>query len=309
MPREDTHKDQREARSPAVRRPEADGSPLMLDYTVAGPASGRPILFLHGITGSRRYFLKKVRKFAEGHRLLLPDLPGFGDSPKPRRDYTLELFRDSVRRTVEAAGCHERPMHIVGHSLGALIALEYASLYPEHVDRLVLMCVPRFHDPQVAHDYFWKGSPNYRRLLNEHSMSENIAQWRRSGLTMAVQYMFRFPISVIRDSRKFTLNSLTSTLEHCLLNYRVDQVLARTPARPTLMLHGRLDQVAPLENVREIPRLYPHIRLVEIPDSGHHIFLTHTRQCLRLIDEHLNGHALAAPEAIPETPGPVGNPA
>jgi pimeloyl-ACP methyl ester carboxylesterase len=299
----------RDPDSPEVRRPEADYSRLVLEHTVTGLAGAQPILFLHGITGSRRYFLRKVRRFAGSHRLLLPDLPGFGDSPKPRTDYTLDLYRDTVRNTVEAAGCQHRPMHIVGHSLGALIALEYACRYPDQVDRMVLMCVPRFQDPQVAHDYFWKGSPNYRRLLNEHSLTENISQWRRSGLTMAMQYMFSFPFSVLRDSRKFTLNSLTSTLEYCLLNYRVDDVLGRIPPRPILMLHGRLDQVAPMDNVRDLPGRHPNIRFIEIPDSGHHIFLTHTRRCLDLIDEHLNGHPAAANQALPEAPGPLGDPA
>ncbi len=174
---------------------------------------------------------------------------------------------------------------------------------------MVLLGLPRFDDPQVAHDYFWRGSPNYRRLLNEHSLTENLSQWRRSGLSMAVQYMFRFPISVIRDSRKFTLNSLTSTLEHCLLNYRVDEVLQRVPAVPTLMLHGRLDQVAPLDNVLDLPERHGSMHLVAIEGSGHHIFLTHTRQCLALIARHLSGTGGTAPE--PALPGkkPLEDPA
>ena len=261
---------------------------MLLDYSMIGRPRGQAILFLHGITGSRRYFLKKVRRLESSYRLLLPDLPGFGESPKPRTDYTIELYRDSVRRTIVDAGLEGERIHIVAHSLGALIALEYSALFPENVDRMVLMSVPRFESPHTAHAYFWKGSPNYRRLLNEHSFAENIAQWRRSGLQMAVQYMFSFPLSVIQDSRKFTLNSLTSTLEHCLLNYRVDDVLARMKGHPIRLIHGRLDQVAPLANVQHLPSLHANLDLVEIPDSGHHIFLTHSRRCLDLIEEHLS---------------------
>jgi pimeloyl-ACP methyl ester carboxylesterase len=275
---------------PAAGTKEESGA-MPLAHTLIGRPDGRVILFLHGITGSRRYFLKKVRRLEGRYRLLLPDLPGFGDSPKPRTNYTVEFYRDAVRRTVEASGCADKPIHIVAHSLGALIALEYAALYPQHVGRLVLMGLPRFDNPQVAHDYFWRGSPSYRRLLNEHSLAENLAQFRRSGLAMTVQYVLRFPMAVLRDSRKFTLNSLTSTLEHCLLNYRVDQVLERGPRIPILLLHGLLDQVAPLENVRGLPDRYANIRLVEIEGSGHHIFLTHTRHCLELMEVHLAGVA------------------
>ena len=270
-------------------------SPVLLDYTLIGRRGAQPILFLHGITGSRRYFQRKARRLAERWQLFLPDLPGFGQSPKPRVEYTMPFYRDAVRRTVEAAGLDQKPLHIVAHSLGACIALEYSVAYPENVDRMVLLGVPRFADPRVAHGHFWRGSPNYRRLLNEHSMAENWAQWRRSGLAMAVQYMFRFPLSVIADSRKFTLNSLTSTLEHCLLNYRVDEVLEKHPRHPIRLLHGRLDQVAPFENIEELPRLYPNMDLHAVEDSGHHIFLTHTRFCLRLIEEHLGGETVPIP--------------
>jgi pimeloyl-ACP methyl ester carboxylesterase len=264
---------------------------MTLAHTLTGRPGGQVVLFIHGITGSRNYFLKKshTRRMAGRYRLLVPDLPGFGDSPKPRTDYTIQLFRDTVRNTVVAAGCHRRKIHIVGHSLGALIALEYAARYPDHVDRMALLSLPRFLTPEMAHEYFWQGSPSYRRLLNEHSLRRNLAQWRRSGLGMAVQYIVGFPLAVIRDSRKYTLNSLTSTLENCLLNYRVDEVLARQPNTPILMLHGRLDQVAPLANVQILPREHAHIRLVEIDGSGHHIYLTHTRRCLDLISTHLEG--------------------
>jgi pimeloyl-ACP methyl ester carboxylesterase len=286
-----------------------DPATMTLAHTLTGRPDGQVVLFIHGITGSRNYFLKKARPLAEEYRLLLPDLPGFGDSPKPRTDYNIQLFRDTVRNTVVAAGCHQRKIHIVGHSLGGLIALEYAAMYPDHVGRLALVSLPRFHDPEVAHEYFWQGSPSYRRLLNEHSLRRNLAQWRRSGLGMAVQYMFRFPLSVIRDSRKYTLNSLTSTLEHCLLNYRVDEVFSRQPHLPILMLHGRLDQVAPLANVRDLPDRHENIRLVEIDGSGHHIFLTHTRRCLDLISTHLAGEPAPARPAPAQDSGILSDPA
>ena len=244
--------------------------------------------------------MPKLRELARHYRLLLPDLPGFGESPKPRTAYTLDFYRDTVRNTVEAAGCHRQPIHIVGHSLGALIALEYALRFPAHVDRMVLLSLPRFENAAVAHEFFWRGSPNYRRLLNEHSMSENLAQWKRTGLSMMVKYIWRFPLAVIRDSRKCTLNSLTSTLENCLLNYRVDEVLERIDARPVLLLHGRRDQVAPFDGVADLPERYASMELVEIPGSGHHIFLTHTKTCLRLITRHLSGAARSRPG-----PGPT----
>ena len=284
------------------------GSPdLALEYSLLGNPGRQVVLFLHGITGSRNYFFKKVRRLTRHYRLLLPDLPGFGDSPKPRTAYTLDFYRDTVRKTIVAAGCHREPIHIVGHSLGALIALEYAVRYPEQVDRMVWLSLPRFQNPRAAHEFFWKGSPNYRRLLNEHSMAENVAQWKRTGLPMIARYLFRIPLSVVRDSRKFTLNSLTSTLENCLLNYRVDPVLGQLEPRPVLLLHGRKDQVAPFCNVEELPGSYRYMQLVAIQESGHHIFLTHTRSCMRLIEQHLGDGSIGHANPAPTMRHPIGD--
>ncbi|MFQ5767163.1 MAG: alpha/beta fold hydrolase [Acidobacteriota bacterium] len=284
-----------------------DPSTLVLTHSLTGRPGAPVILFLHGITGSHRYYARKVQPLRENYQLLLLDLPGFGDSAKPRTDYTIEFYRDTVRNTVEASGCQHRPLHIVAHSLGALIALEYTLKYPDQVDRLVILSLPRFQNARAAHRYFQHGSPNYRRLLNEHSVRKTLSQWRRTGLAMALHYVLHFPMAVIRDSRKFTLNSLTSTLENCLLNYRVDDVLEKLDPRPIRLLHGQGDQVAPVANVRDLPVRYPHMELVEIADSGHHIFLTHTRQCLELIEAHLS-RRVRRPEVLRTSEGPVGHP-
>ena len=262
--------------------------PNALHYVETGNPRGPVLLFLHGITGSRRYWQKKVRPLGTDHRIIIPDLLGFGLSPKPYLEYTIEVFRDSVRGFVEEIDLASRPLTIVGHSLGGLIALEYAALYGSHVRRMILLSLPRFSDPATAHALFWQGSPHYRRLLNEHSLGETMSQLKRSGLEITLRYMMRFPWAVLIDSHKFTFKSLTSTLEHCLLNYQVDRVLPSVPPLPTLLIHGEQDSVAPLDHVRPIPELYTHIRLRTVRGTGHHLFLTHTRLCLDLFREFLN---------------------
>ena len=259
-----------------------------LHYVTLGPPDGRPILFLHGITGSCRYWQKRVRSLARDYRLILPDLIGFGRSPKPHVEYTLDLYRESVRHLVEELDLAGRPLILVGHSLGDLIALEYAARYGDHLDRMALFSLPRFSDPVSAHAVFWRGSPNYRRLLNEHSLAETLAQMKRSGLELTLRYIFRFPWSVLIDSHKFTFKSLTSTIEHCLLNYQIDRVLPRVPPIPTLLIHGEQDSVAPLSHVADLPIRYPYMRLATLRGTGHHVFLTHTKKSLALLRSFLD---------------------
>ena len=252
-----------------------------------GDPTARPLVFLHGITGSRRYWERRVAHMARDHRLLIPDLLGFGLSPKPPVDYTVPRFTASLRDLIVEEGLAGRRHTLIGHSLGALVAIQYAIDHGEDVDGLVLLNLPRYGSPEEAHRLFWLGSPQYRKLLNEHSVAENLSQVRRSGVDLFLKYLVRFPWGVIADCRKFTMRSLTSTLENCLLNYRLDDVLPRLAPRPVLLLHGLRDGVAPYDNVRDLPGAYPYMRLEVIPSSGHHVFLTHTRRCLRVIDEFL----------------------
>jgi pimeloyl-ACP methyl ester carboxylesterase len=272
-----------------------------LHYEEMGPREAPAILFLHGITGSRRYWRHKVRPLRDRWRLILPDLLGFGLSPKPHIEYRMDVFRDSVRNLIVELDLAGRPVFIVAHSLGGLVALEYAALHGVHVQRMVLLSLPRFHDKQSAHAVFWRGSPHYRRLLRQHSLAETLAQMKRTGIEVTVRYLFRFPWTVLADSHKFTLNSLTSTLDNCLLNYQVDRILPLVPAIPTLLIHGEQDSVAPLANLADLATLYPHIRLTTVAGTGHHVFLTHTRQCLSLLSRFIDEPDLGQVGRAPET--------
>src|SRR5712691_13014025 len=84
--------------------------PNALHYVSTGNPRGPVLLFLHGITGSRRYWQKKVRPLEHDYRVVIPDLLGFGLSPKPYLEYTIQVFRDSVRGFVEERDLAARPL-------------------------------------------------------------------------------------------------------------------------------------------------------------------------------------------------------
>jgi pimeloyl-ACP methyl ester carboxylesterase len=263
-------------------------SSLPLRKAIVGDAASPPVLVVHGITGSRRYWLPRILPLASRYRLLVPDLPGFGFSPKPFVDYTPAFFVDSLVEFLDQekiAG----PVHVVGHSLGSVIGLELATRHPERVGRLALLNVPRYNDPDEAHRLWIAGSASYRNLLSVNTLSANLAQVRRTGFRLTTRYVRRLPLAVLADARRFTFRSLTSTLEHCLLHYRVDDVLEAMPERPALLIHGDNDQVAPLEGLRDVTRRRAHVSLHVIRGAGHHPFHTHTSHCLRLIAAHLAG--------------------
>lgn len=102
--------------------------------------SGPPVLFLHGFMMSHTVWDEVAEGLADRFRVVMPDLPGFGDSEKPsptRFSYGVEAFAEAVADLIAALGLGR--CHVVGHGMSGAIALTLAADYAEFVDRLVLV--------------------------------------------------------------------------------------------------------------------------------------------------------------------------
>ncbi|MBE3560670.1 MAG: alpha/beta hydrolase [Ktedonobacteraceae bacterium] len=98
---------------------------------------GPPVVFVHGITANAFCFQSFADELATDHRVIAYDLRGRGDSAKPPTGYSVPIHAADLLALIEALKL-ERPA-IVGHSLGALIALYFAAHYPQKLSKLVLI--------------------------------------------------------------------------------------------------------------------------------------------------------------------------
>jgi len=115
--------------------PVAAYNSLRVFYEDAG-AGDPPILFVHGI-GNHTHFAAQIEYFSRSHRVVAPDLPGFGQSDAPEREYGIATFADDV-----AGLCHELDLQepvIVGHSMAGAVVLEVAAAHPELASAIVLL--------------------------------------------------------------------------------------------------------------------------------------------------------------------------
>jgi pimeloyl-ACP methyl ester carboxylesterase len=106
-----------------------------LSYVDRG--SGPVVLFIHGILGSQRQWVELVDTMDDDHRVVVPDLFGHGASAKPLGDYSLGAHAAALRDLLDHLGIER--VTLVGHSLGGGIAMQFFYLFPERVDRLVLV--------------------------------------------------------------------------------------------------------------------------------------------------------------------------
>ena len=106
-----------------------------LSYLDSG--MGSAVLFIHGILGSQRQWIHLIDRMHDDHRVIVPDLFGHGESDKPVGDYSLGAHAATLRDLLDRLGIER--VTLVGHSLGGGIAMEFYYLFPERVERLVLV--------------------------------------------------------------------------------------------------------------------------------------------------------------------------
>jgi len=118
-------------------------------YEEAGRPDGPPVLLLQGLGTDHVPWLRHVPVLGRDFRLILVDNRGVGRSGKPPGPYSIEQMAKDALAVLVAAGVARA--HVVGISMGGMIAQELVLAAPERVDRLVLACTAaRPRDQQAA---------------------------------------------------------------------------------------------------------------------------------------------------------------
>ncbi len=120
---------------PKVQDRFADVSGIRIHYLEAG--KGSPVLLLHGFAQTSHMWLPLMAKLATNHRVIAPDLRGFGDSAKPDRGYDKKTLARDMHGLAHSLGI--RKVALAGHDIGLMVAYAYAAQYPSEVERIALM--------------------------------------------------------------------------------------------------------------------------------------------------------------------------
>jgi pimeloyl-ACP methyl ester carboxylesterase len=102
-----------------------------------GPVKGPTIVCVHGLTANHTCWASVADVLSPAYRVIAYDLRGRGESDKPDKGYSLALHNDDLEGLLDHFGLKKAVL--VGHSLGAHIALRFAATHPERVSKLVLV--------------------------------------------------------------------------------------------------------------------------------------------------------------------------
>ncbi|GAC1444273.1 MAG: alpha/beta fold hydrolase [Vulcanimicrobiaceae bacterium] len=211
-------------------------------------------------------------EFAATHRVVGFDLPGFGESGKPRRAYTLDFFA-RVLGEVRSAYAPGLRVTLVGHSLGGLIAALDAAAHPANVALLVLVDPAGF---LRSFALFFKiaGSRPVRALLGKLRPSpkfvrRTFARAAHDATTIPQDY-FERAVALTRDPA--LLHAFADVYGHAMHAFvRLRELHRRLGGYdgPTLLVWGREDRFVPVDGLAAARAVYPHARTLVIERCGH----------------------------------------
>ena len=244
-----------------------------------GPGFGEAptILAVHGFRGTHHGLLRVVDALP-GARVVMPDLPGFGESAVLARGrHDIEGYGAWLGGLADALGLGPETV-LLGHSFGSIVTAHFLAAHPGRFTRLVLVnpiSAPALEGPQavmsrLAELYYWAaarlperaGAALLRSPAIVRIMSETMAKTRDPALRRFVHSQHETHFSEFA-SRSMLLESFKASISHHA---------AEAPgslALPVLLIAGDRDTVAHLPDVRRFAALLPDARLTVVPDVGH----------------------------------------
>lgn len=228
---------------------------LRRPYTLAVKESGTgdPVVLLHGLALNGAVWQKLVALLGDNVRAIRPDLLGFGDSPRPDwSDYSVDDHARAVVATLKKRGV-TKPVTIVGHSMGCLVAAHIATKYPQIVKRLVLYAPPLFVD-EPDFPIHGKMRSRYFAFYEYIASRPQLALLPQQRLWRIAQSMFGLHL----DQERWLPfeRSLRNTI---MAQQAYEEFIALQV--PTDIVHGRLDFVIVRAEITAILKANPRITM------------------------------------------------
>ena len=250
---------------------------------------GRPVILVHGLAASARIFGAAFDSIGARHRLLVPDLLGFGDSPKPHCGYSLTDHSEALAACIEAAGLDDEPAVVLGHSFGALVALALARRRPDLVGALVLVSPPLYQDAAEARHFADVALTPAERVFATDTRFAKLACtsmcMRRPRLARRVAELYRpeLPVPIAHDGVRHTWTSYSRTLATLLAAEARPEWIAEVRI-PVHIITGLGDRLPDLSLLRALADSRPGVGLEEVDGGDHLIPLSDAARCMAAAD-------------------------
>ncbi len=250
------------------------------DYWVYNDDSKLPVIvMIHGLRGTH-HGLDLIAKKMNNYRVIIPDLPGFGESKEFVGEHNIKNYVSWLAGFMHDLHLKEPPI-LLGHSFGSIIVGYFAKKYPNTISKLIMINpigVSALEGTkailtQVAVFYYWLSrilskSAGTKLLASKFSvmaMSITLTKTRDKKIRAFIHAQHLQHFSTFA-SRRIANEAFSVSIHENVRDIATDINV------PTLLVAGELDTVTPLKKQKELVKLFPNAKLEIIKKTGH---LTH----------------------------------
>jgi pimeloyl-ACP methyl ester carboxylesterase len=265
--------------------PYADASGAKIYYETHG--AGEPLLLISGFGSNATVYWSNIPRLAERFRVIAMDPRGSGRSDVAPGPYTMDLLAGDCAAVLDAAGA--AGAHVLGTSMGGMIAPHVALLHPDRVRRLVLACTT----PGGTH-HVLPPAEQLAVFIGAADIADAAAAVRATyPLHYSDAYAAAHDAEIV--ARSLANEHLRSTPEGRaaqLAAVQAHDTWDQLPsiAAPTLVLHGERDGIVPVENGRNIAARIPGARLRTWPEGRHLFFVEFAAEVNEAVSEFLDSY-------------------
>lgn len=223
---------------------------------------GSPVVFIHGWLGSWRYWMRTMEALASDYRTYALDLWGFGDSDKSRQRYSVADYTMLLLDFMDALGIHQASL--VGHALGATVALSLAAEHPSRVSRLATVSLPLASDVISG------------RLLDiaTKSVWTKMLWWRQKTH------------GEVQQEVKKVAEGVISLSVQSVIEVDAQALIGRVP-HLTLVIYGEKDNVVDPTPTTTLNGQRSNVRPIGLAESRHFPMLEEANKFNRLLKDFL----------------------
>ncbi|MFW9887838.1 MAG: alpha/beta fold hydrolase [Candidatus Thorarchaeota archaeon] len=236
-------------------------------YEIHGPPDAPPLVLIGGWASYRWIWFRQVPAFKEKFRCIVFDNRGAGRSSKPDYPYSIQMFADDTVGLIDALGIEKA--HILGISMGGLIAQQIAISYPEKVRSLIVVSSHFGGSNSVPMD---DRTMALLVALPTETISKEQAREMRYRATFSPQFI-QENMSVIAQIDKWAEMHPTPLFAQIRQSTAVGDFNSESDLKqistPTLVIHGDADLAVPPKNGEMIANIIPNSRLVLIEGGSH----------------------------------------
>jgi pimeloyl-ACP methyl ester carboxylesterase len=269
-------------------------SELNMHYETGGDGK-EVLLLLHGNFASWRWWQPLLKDTPRGYRAYAPDMRGCGDTDQPEEGYTIARHAEDLNQMIGALGL--KRLHLVGHSLGGCVALDYALNHPQQIRTVTLVAPAPGEGLSVvkaaSNGYVDTNSSN--SIRSAIRLSERLGTYR-SVMERALSHMIKpdraggdFKV-LVDDAVRMSRDAVVGHVE-TLSGWDVRDAIGRLNL-PVLIIGGRNDQLIAPEALQDTAEKFPDGRLILWPGMGHTPQLEQPERFNRILSAFTRQHTM-----------------